>query len=70
MDRRGLLSVEEYESGVLREAAKSLNFIWLCARAYRAPELLEFLEALRSRLKEQSSRGALKIGRRQAASGR
>lgn len=67
MDRKGLLSVEEYESGVLRETAKSLNFIWLCARAYRAPELLEFLDTLRSRLSPPLGGSAQRTGRRRAA---
>ena len=41
-----LLEEAEFESKVLQEAAESLNFIGLLASAYRAPELLEFIEKL------------------------
>lgn len=41
-----LLREEDFDSAVLREAADKLNFIYRLARAYRAPELLEFLHAL------------------------
>lgn len=41
-----LLEEEEFESKVLQEAAESLNFIGLLASAYRAPELLDFIEKL------------------------
>ena len=47
MMRKPLVCEEELESKVLREAAETLNFIWLLAHAYRAPEILEFLEKLR-----------------------
>lgn len=50
MEDDRFLSREEFESRVLREAVESLNYIWLLASAYRAPELLAFLEALRVRL--------------------
>lgn len=41
-----LVEEEEFESKVLQEAAESLNFIGLLASAYRAPELLDFIEKL------------------------
>ena len=41
-----LLEEEAFESKVLQEAAESLNFIGLLASAYRAPELLDFIEKL------------------------
>ncbi len=41
-----LVEEEEFESKVLQEAAESLNFIGLLASAYRAPELLAFIEKL------------------------
>ena len=41
-----LLREEDFESTVLREAAEALNIIYRLARAYRAPELLEFLDAV------------------------
>ncbi len=44
-DVRHLLE-ERWKSKVLREAAKSLNFIGLMAATYRAPEFLEFIEEL------------------------
>lgn len=37
---------EEFESKVLREAARTMNFVWELAAAYRAPELVAFLRAL------------------------
>jgi hypothetical protein len=53
-----LVEKEDFESKVLQEAAKSLNFINLLARAYRAPELLDFMEQLAlglERLKDRRS---------------
>lgn len=50
MTRKPLLREEDFESKILREAAESLNFIWLLASTYRAPELLEFLGRLRREL--------------------
>jgi len=47
-----LLRREDFESTVLREAADKLNFIYRLAVAYRAPELLEFLEALARSLEQ------------------
>jgi len=41
-----LLREDDFDSVVLREAAEKLNFIYGLARAYRAPELLEFLDAV------------------------
>lgn len=41
-----LLREEDFDSDVLREAAEKLNFIYRLARTYRAPELLEFLDAV------------------------
>jgi len=52
MEDDRFLPSEEFESRVLREAAELFNFIWLLAAAYRAPELLAFIEALRVRLRE------------------
>jgi xanthine/CO dehydrogenase XdhC/CoxF family maturation factor len=47
MDERvTLIPKEDFESKVLKKAAESLNFIGLLASAYRAPELLDFLEQL------------------------
>lgn len=50
MSRKPFVNEEEFESKVVREAAESLNFIWLLAEAYRAPELLKFLGRLRQGL--------------------
>lgn len=41
-----LLREDDFDSVVLREAAEKLNFIYCLARTYRAPELLEFLDAV------------------------
>lgn len=46
MSKDALMREDAFESRVLREAAESLNFIWLLASTYRAPELLEFVDAL------------------------
>lgn len=52
MEDDRFLSVDEFESRMLRDAAELLNFIWILASAYHAPELLAFQEALRHRLHE------------------
>ncbi len=46
MDDGRLLREEDFESTVLREAAEKLNIIYRLASTYRAPELLEFLDAV------------------------
>jgi len=46
MSREGIVREDRFRSQALREAAGALNFIWRLARAYRAPELLEFWEVL------------------------
>ncbi len=51
MLKESLVDEEELESKVLREAAEILNFVWLLARTYRAPELIEFLKVVRSGLR-------------------
>lgn len=41
-----LLREEDFETVILRETAEKLNFIYRLAGRYRAPELLEFLDAV------------------------
>jgi hypothetical protein len=41
-----LVGEDDFESPVLKEAARRLNVIGRLAYLYRAPELLRFLEAL------------------------
>jgi hypothetical protein len=50
MNDRWLIEPGDQESAVLREAAEKLNFIWRLASAYRAPELLEWLDRLSEEL--------------------
>lgn len=56
MEEDRFLSAEAFESRMLRDAAELLNFIWLLASTYHAPELLAFLEALRYRLRTAPDR--------------
>ena len=51
MSREGIVREDRFRSRALRETAGDLNFIWRLARAYRAPELIEFWEALGRNLK-------------------
>ncbi len=44
---------EEFESRLLREAARTMNFVWALAAAYRAPELVAFWRALAESLGER-----------------
>ena len=46
MSRFWIVREDRFRSQALREAAGTLNFIWRLARAYRAPELIEFWEVL------------------------
>lgn len=46
MTHSRLLREEDFDSSVLREAADKLNFISRLAFAYRAPELVRFLQTL------------------------
>ena len=46
MSREGIVREDRFRSRALRETAGDLNFIWRLARAYRAPELIEFWEVL------------------------
>lgn len=48
-----LLLEDDFDSALLGEAAKRLNFIYRLARRYRAPELLEFLDAVAEGLLRQ-----------------
>jgi hypothetical protein len=50
MNDRWLIDEGDIDSAVLREAAEKLNFIWRLAYAYRAPELLEWLDRLTEEL--------------------
>ncbi len=50
MNHRWLIEPGDIDSAVLREAAEKLNFIWRLAYAYRAPELLEWLDRLAEEL--------------------
>jgi hypothetical protein len=52
MTQARLVRREDFESTVLREAADKLNFIYRLAVAYRAPELLRFLETLARSLEQ------------------
>jgi hypothetical protein len=46
MNDRWIIDEGDIHSAVLREATEKLNFIWRLAHAYRAPELLEWLDLL------------------------
>ena len=50
MDENLLLDPDRIGSVVLREATEKLNFIWRLAFAYRAPELLTWLDDLTEEL--------------------
>ena len=50
MNDSRLLDEGDIDSAVLREATVKLNFIWRLAYAYRAPELLEWLNDLTEEL--------------------
>lgn len=41
-----LVREEDFTSGVMRDAAKLVNFVWLLARVHRRPEALRFLTVL------------------------
>jgi len=56
MTHARLLRAEDFESTVLKEAADKLNFIHRLALAYRAPELLRFLDALARGLEHARAR--------------
>ena len=49
-----LLDETSYESDVLREAARRLNFIGVLADRYGPPELLRFLDDLAQGLKRSA----------------
>lgn len=50
MNDRWLIDERDIDGAVLREASEKLNFIWRLAHAYRAPELLRWLDALAGEL--------------------
>lgn len=50
MNDRWIIDERDIDSAVLREATEKLNFIWRLAHAYRAPELLEWLDLLTGEL--------------------
>ena len=50
MNDRWLIDERDLDSAVLREASEKLNFIWRLASAYRAPELLGWLDVLAGEL--------------------
>ena len=50
MNDRWLIDERDIDGAVLREASEKLNFIWRLAYAYRAPELLGWLDALAGEL--------------------
>ena len=50
MDDRWLIDERTIDSAVLREATEKLNFVWRLAYAYRAPELLAWLDLVTGKL--------------------
>jgi hypothetical protein len=50
MNDRWILDEGVIDRAVLREATEKLNFIWRLAAAYRAPELLEWLDQVTGEL--------------------
>ena len=63
-----LLDETSYESEVLREAARRLNFIGILASRYKPPELLRFLDDLAQGLRVSRGAEAAKGARAEAGS--